>query len=752
MTPSRPILSIVFFAASSVSIFAQESKPAASYPFQSPSLNIEKRIDNALSLMTLDEKINSLDTSGAIAPRLGIPGTPIGEALSGIALGGPIASLVSAIPGAPPGSEMLPTPTTQFPQGVGLARTWDTPLMHEAGKVIGSEARYIYENKLNAKVALVLLTPNADLARDPRWGRDQESYGEDAFFNGAMAVPFIRGIQGDDPNHWQAASLVKHFLANSNENNRYGSSSDFDTRLLREYYSVPFRQAFVEGGARSFMASYNAWNHVPMTVNPILKQLAMKEWGVDGIISTDAGSLGNLVQYHKTEPDLEHAVAAAMKAGIGMFLTIGEQWKPAVKAALTDHLITERDLDDSLRGSLRVEIRLGLLDPPSADSYVALKGAPNPVESAEHRAIALKVARESVVLLKNEKNILPLDRTHVKSIAVIGALANKVWPDFYGGQPPYAVTALDAIRKQVGTAAQVTYTADNADGAAAKAAAAADIAIVVAGNNPTCARDAKQELASLMSSVAPAAACPILGEGMESSDRQSLTLADEAMIKDVYAANPRTVVVLVASAPFTIVWTQDHVPAIVHTSHNGQEEGTSIADVLFGSYNPAGRLVQTWVRSIDQLPPMLDYNLRHGRTYMYMKDKPLYPFGYGLSYTSFKYSNLRLDKEKLQEGGEVVVKVDVTNTGARDGDEVVQLYVRHLGSHVERPIRELKGFERIAIAHGATQTVTIPIKASELAYWDEAANQWHLEAEQVEIGVGGSSAEVELTRTVQISQ
>ena len=727
---------------------AQSAAPA--YPFRDPSLDLEKRVDNVLSLMTVEEKIGSLDTSGVVVPRLGIAGTPIGEGLSGVVLGGPIYSMLSVIPGPTHGQASPVTPTTQFPQAVGLARTWDKALIHRAGAVIGSEARYIHENNLNAKSFLVVLTPNADLARDPRWGRDQESYGEDAYFNGAMAAPFIRGIQGDDAKYWQAASLVKHFLANSNENNRYGSSSDFDARLLHEYYSVPFRQAFQEGGARSFMASYNAWNHVPMTVNPILKELAVKEWDVDGIISTDAGSLQNLVMAHKAYSDLEHATAAAMKAGFGMFLTIGEDWKSAVKSALADHLITEKDLDDSLRGSLRVAFRLGLLDSADKVPFSKLKGQPNPVDSAEHKAVALQVARESVVLLKNEEALLPLNKMKIHSVAVVGPLANTVLPDFYGGQPPYTVTVLDAIRKTVGPNVAVITNQDKTVEGDAAAAKKADVAVVVVGNNPTCGRTPQELLGSLMSSIAPKASCAIAGEGMESSDRTSLTLAQEDLVKAVYAANKQTVVVLVASAPFAIDWTEEHVPAIVHTSHNGQDEGTSIADVLFGEYNPAGRLVQTWVKSEDQLPPMTDYNIRHGRTYMYMKSKPLYPFGYGLSYTTFKYGPVQCDAETLAKDGSVACTVDVTNTGARDGDEVVQMYVRHLGSKVERPIKELKGFERVSIPHGQTRTVRFNLRAKDLAYWDEAGNRWIVETEPVEIEVGGSSADVRTMKTVRV--
>ncbi|MGO9009131.1 MAG: glycoside hydrolase family 3 C-terminal domain-containing protein [Bryobacteraceae bacterium] len=732
---------IILFLAFSAPALAQYQ-----YPFQDPAIDTEKRIDNVLSLMTLDEKISSLGTSGVMVPRLGIRGTAIGEALSGVVLGGPMQKLIEAFPGVPESAKTLPTPTTQFPQGVGLARTWDPDLVRQAGAVIGSEARYIFENGENAHAFLVLLTPNADLARDPRWGRTQESYGEDPFFNGTMAAALIRGIQGDNPKYWQAASLLKHFLANSNEHGRYGSSSDFDVRLLREYYSVPFRMGFVDGGARAYMASYNAWNHVPMTVNPILENITVKEWGVDGIICTDAGSLGNLVSQHKAYPNLKEAAAASIKAGINMFLTIFEDYKTAVKAALADHLITEADLDTVLRGSVRTALRLGLLDPPSMVPYSKLKGAPNPVNSPQHNAIALEVARESVVLLKNTQNLLPLDRHAIKTVAVIGPRAGQVLPDFYGGVPPYAVTPLAAIRAKVGSGVEVRHVVDNTGGAAVKAAQSADVAIVVVGNHPTCGRTPQQLLQGLMLT----SGCAIPSEGMEGSDRQSLTLEQEDLVKEVYQANPKTVVVLIASAPYAIDWTQQNVPAIIHMSHNSQEEGTAIADVLFGDYDPAGRLVETWPKSLDQLPPMMDYDIRHGRTYMYAKQEPLYPFGFGLSYTTFRYANLRTSSRRLKAGGAITVSVDVTNTGARDGDEVVEFYVRHLGSKVDRPARELKGFGRVNIPQGQTRTVSVPLKAESLAYWDEAGNKFVVEPEPVEILAGASSADIRLRKTITV--
>ena len=739
MTARKTLLQVALCA--SVTLCAQSR-----YPFQDPKLDIEKRIDNVLSLMTVEEKIDGFNRTGVVVPRLGIRGPQVGEALSGVALAGPMHAMVEALPNAPASRRTPETLTTQFPQGVGLARTWDKALMRKAGGVIGLEARYIWENRQNPGAFLVLFTPNADLARDPRWGRIQESYGEDPFLAGTLASSFIRGLQGNDPKYWQAASLLKHFLANSNEASRYSTSSDFDTRLMREYYSTPFRIGFEGGGAKSFMASYNAWNKTPMTVHPMLKNVTAKEWKVDGILSTDAGSLGNLVNQHKTEPDLKHAAADAIKAGINLMLVIQEDFHQAIKDALTDHLLTEADLDAALRGSLRTSFRLGLLDPPTSVPFSKLRNAPDPVNSAEHNSIALQVARESVVLLKNDRDMLPLEAASVKSIAVVGPRANDILPDFYNGVPPYKVTVLDAIRSKVPLGVPVTYVPDNQDGAAATAARNAEYAVVVVGNHPTCGRTPRQLLDGLINN----GACPNPSEGMEGADRTSLTLDQEDLIRQVYAVNRRTIVVLVSSGPYAITWTQQNVPAILHTSHGGQEQGTSVADVLFGDFNPSGRLVHTWVRSLDQLPPMMDYNIRHGRTYMYFKGDPLYPFGFGLSYTTFKYSHLRVSASTLHRDGEVKVSVNVANVGERDGAEVVQFYARYLNSKVERPLRELRGYERVDIPKGQIRTVSVTLRPTDFTYWDEAQNKWVLEPCEVQILAGGSSADLKLERSINV--
>jgi beta-glucosidase len=408
-----------------------------------------------------------------------------------------------------------------------------------------------------------------------------------------------------------------------------------------------------------------------------------------------------------------------------------------VTGAIDKKLVNLAEIDENLRGVYRVMIRLGLLDPPAMVPYTEIKGTKPAWDNAEHKAMARKVTQESIVLLKNSDHLLPLDKSKLKSVAVIGPYADIVALDWYSGTPPYAVSALDGIKAKLGSGVQVSFAHDNTDGAAVKIASAADVAIVVVGNHPTC--------------NAGWAKCPLPSDGKEAIDRQSITLEQEEIVKQVYAVNPKTVVVLISSFPFAIQWSQDNVPAIVHMAHNSQEEGNALADALFGDYNPGGRLVTTWPMSLDQLPAMMDYDIRHGLTYMYFKEKPLYPFGYGLSYTSFEYSNLKVSSDRIGRDGEIIVSVDVRNTGKRAGDEVVQMYVAHLNSKVERPREELKGFRRIALAPGETKTVRLPLKASALAYWNVAKGSFEIEPDQVGVMMGSSPADIKLKKTVSVT-
>jgi beta-glucosidase len=704
------------------------------YPFQDPSLPVETRINNILSLMTVEEKINALSTDPSV-PRLGIVGSSHIEGLHGAALGGP---------GGWGGRGLQPVPTTQFPQSAGLGETWDPDLLRKAAAVEGYEARYLFNTDAESfidrrgnkhrRVGIVIRAPNTDLARDPRWGRSEESYGEDPFLTGTMAAAFAKGLQGDDPKYWLTASLMKHFLANSNEDGRDGSSSNLDERLLREYYSVPFRMGVMDGGSRAYMASYNAYNGIPMTVQPILRDITMREWGLDGIICTDAGALTNMVTKHKYFPDIDEAAAGAIHAGINQFL---DNYRGGVTAALDKKLVNLSEIDENLRGIYRVMIRLGLLDPPSIVTYNNIKGSGPAWDNEGHKALARKVTQESIVLLKNANQFLPLNKAALKSVAVIGPYADQVALDWYSGTPPYAISAFDGIKNKLGTQVQVSFAHDNTNAEAVQIARSADVAIVVVGNHPTC--------------NAGWAKCPLPSDGKEAIDRQSITLEQEDLVKQVYAVNPRTVVVLIASFPFAIRWTNDNIPAILHMTHNSQEAGNALADALFGDYNPGGRLIVTWPQSLDQLPPMMDYDIRHGRTYMYFKGKPLYPFGYGLSYTSFEYSKLKTSAGQIGPGGEIDISFDVHNTGTRVGDEVVQLYVKHVASKVDRPIEELKGFKRITLKPNEIQTVHLALAASALAYWDVSKGSFQVEPDQVNLLIGSSSADIRLQKTIGVT-
>ena len=702
------------------------------YPFQNPNLPAETRINNILSLMTLEEKVAALSTDPSV-PRLGIRGSSHIEGLHGVALGGP---------GGWGGKGLEPLPTTQFPQSVGLGETWDPELLRQAAAIEAYEARYVFQSDTATteweghkfrRVGIVVRAPNSDLARDPRWGRSEESYGEDPFLTGTMAAAFARGLQGDDPKYWMTASLLKHFLANSNENGRGGSSSNFDQRQLREYYSVPFRMGIVDGGARAYMTAYNAYNAIPMAAQPMLRELTMAEWGFDGIICTDAGALTNMVTEHKYFSDPDVAAAGALHAGINQFL---DRYRDSVNAALSKKLVNEAELDDNLRGVYRVMIHLGLLDPPEMVPYSSIHGTEPVWDNPKHKQMARRITQESIVLLKNDSGFLPIDKSKLKSVAVVGPYADQVALDWYSGTPPYAVSPLAGIQAALGKKVRVDFVRNNDGDAAVKAARAADVVIAVVGNHPTCnARWAK---------------CPLPSDGKEAIDRTSITLEQEELVKQVYAANPHTVVALIASFPFSVAWTQEHVPAILHMAHNSQEEGNALADALFGAYNPAGRLVVTWPLSLDDLPPIMDYDLTHGRTYLYFKKKPLYPFGYGLSYTAFAYSNLRISSPEIRPGGKVSVSLDVRNTGSRAGDEVVQLYVKHVGSTVIRPLRELKGFQRVPLLPGESKTVVVPLEAKALEYWDDSTGSFQLEKDAVEIEVGSSSADLKLQETIPV--
>ena len=710
------------------------------YPFQNPGLPDDERIDNLLSLMTLEEKIATF--SGAGVPRLGVPNPGSSEAIHGLVRGGStdLESFVrnSQLDKVKPAQQrMRPTlvNSTAFPQGYGLGETWDKEILKMVGEVMSVEARY--HSWKTGRNCLVLWAPNADLARDPRWGRTEEAFGEDPYLVAKLAVEEIKGMQGDDPKYWRTATVMKHFLANSNEDGRTYTSSDFDEALFRDYYSYGFWKGVVDGGSRSLMTAYNKYNGIPCSTNDFIHEILIGEWGMDGQILNDGSALSLLVSDHKWAADKKEAVAMTVEAGISRIL---DRFADEMMAAVKEGLLSEETVDRNTRFNLRTILRLGLMDSSDANPYKDMGFTDvAPWETDDHKAKALLAAQKSVVLLKNEGNLLPLDKNKVKKIAVFGNRAESVLKDWYGALPSYTVTALQGIRNAVeGTDVEVRYQQWDSDGEAQKLAQWADVAIVCVGNHPMTSPDWKNEKIQ-----APWGEGNVAGDGREAVDRRSLELETEDLIKVVWKANPNTVVALISSFPYAIDWTQDHVPAVLHMAQSGQELGTALADVIFGDYNPAGRTTQTWVRDILELPNMLDYDIRNGRTYMYYEGEPLYPFGHGLSYTTFGYSGL-----KVRRSGEAVkVSFDLRNTGSRDGEEVVQVYVTSPGDDAAK---RLRGFERIAVPSGKTVMVEIDIPVDDLKLWDTGAHAFSLPEGKHVFRIGASSADIRLETTLKL--
>lgn len=713
------------------------AEPVPDFPFRDRELPMEERISDLIGRMTVEEKIDCLAMQAAV-PRLGVVGSRHIEGYHGVAQGGPSNW-----------GKRNPTPTTQFPQAYGLGATWDPDLIRRVAAHEAFEARFLVQSPAYHRAGLIVRAPNADLARDPRWGRTEEVFGEDPFHVGTMATAFVRGLQGDDPRLWRTAALLKHFLANSNEDGREYSSSNFDDRLWREYYARPFEMAVRDGGANALMAAYNAVNGVPAHVHPMLREIVMGEWGVDGILCTDGGGLNLLVTQHKAFPDHATAAAACLKAGINHFL---DRHKEPVTQALQRGLISESDLDAALRGSFRISIRLGLLDPADRvpDSAIGAAGSPEPWDQPETRAFVREVTRKSIVLLKNTGGLLPLDRTSVKSIAVVGPLANVTHLDWYSGTPPYTIPPRDGIDRVAnppgpggfpapGAHRVMTRWVGDMSTTALELARTSEVAIVCVGNHPES--NAGWEIVTSPT------------EGKEAVDRREITLpaGQEEFVRRVCAANPRTIVVLITNFPVALPWAAEHAPAILHLTHASQEQGTALADVIFGEHNPGGRLAQTWPRSLEQLPPMMDYDIRHGRTYQYFTGEPQWHFGYGLSYTAFSWANLRTSAGRLGLDGVLRVQVDVSNIGTRAGDEVVQLYAAFPGSPVPRPQRQLCGFRRITLQPGETKTVAIDVRGRDLAAWDPAKRGWTLPRGTIELTAARSAApgDMQLTSAVQ---
>ena len=700
--------------------------------YLNPDCAVSERVADLLQRLTLEEKVGQMENATRPIQRLGIAGYDWwSESIHGVGRAGR---------------------ATVFPAAIGLAATWDVPLMTRVGTVISTEARAKHQEAPTARYhGLTYWAPSVDLARDPRWGRIEETYGEDPCLVTQMGLAMVKALQGDDPQHLKIAATLKHFAVHSQETDRHWKLFDVSERTLHEYYLAPFRACFTEGRAASVMSAYNGFNGVPCTANRwLLTDLLRGEWGFDGAVVTDWGAPRNLRTQFKWAPTDEDAVALALRAGVDVLC----QYDSCESAGLYDNILTavrlgrmtESQLDIALRRSLKVRFQLGLFDPPDSGLYGQI--SPAWLGLPDHVMLARQASRESIVLLKNDpwpgRNnpapLLPLDRRQLESIAVIGSHANRLFLGAYSGDPAAPVlTTYQGITNHVSDTLivrSVPWTEiddpkkKNAPldeqkrnlAAAVKAASISDLAVVVLGLNSR-----------------------IESEGR---DRANLDLPKDQQdfVEKVVAANPATIVVLINGGPLAVQWLHQHVPAILEAWYPGEQGGNAIADVLFGDYNPAGRLPITFYSSLLQLPPLDDYEINVGRTYLYLPDPPLYSFGHGLSYTHFVYQNLRVN----QQGDDIIATVDVTNTGDRDGEEVVQLYVQTTVPGLLMPNQQLRAFQRVPIPHGATRPVRLSFQRRNLAYWDEFRHGFVIAPGTYEFRVGASSADIRLRESIRI--
>jgi len=826
--------------------------------YKDENASLHERIMDLLSRLTVEEKISLLRATSPGIPRLDIPKYYHGnEALHGV---------------------VRPGRFTVFPQAIGLAATWNPELQKQVATVISDEARARWneldqgrEQKSQFSDLLTFWSPTVNMARDPRWGRTPETYGEDPYLSGIMGAAFVQGLQGDDSHYLKIVSTPKHFAANNEEHNRFVCDPQISEKQLREYYLPAFEACVKEGKSASIMSAYNALNNVPCTLNAwLLTKVLRHDWGFKGYVVSDCGGPSLLVNAHKYVKTKEAAATLSIKAGLD--LECGDDvYDEPLLSAYRQYMVTNADIDSAAYHVLRARMQLGLFDSGEKNPYTKI--SPAVIGSKEHQSVALNAARECIVLLKNQKKMLPLNAKRTKSIAVVGINAGNSEFGDYSGLPVVApISVLQGIKDRVGNNVKVVYAPwksavdgmeliqgvsfpeglkaeyfDNANlqgspkvrkeewinfepanqapdpflpksplsirwtgklrptvtgkytlsfisddgcrlsidskvliGAWPGHSVRTDTASIYleAGKDYQLKAEyydnrdyAIAKLQWRVPQVGKTTRLDLYGEAgkavrecetvvavlginksieREGQDRTDIQLPSDQQefLQEIYKVNPNVVVVLVAGGSLAVNWMDEHIPAIINAWYPGESGGKAVAEVLFGDYNPGGRLPLTYYRGLDQLPPFDDYDITKGRTYKYFKGNVLYPFGYGLSYTSFKYSNLQ-----VVDGEETVnVSFQLKNTGKYMGDEVPQVYVKLPGRDEVMPLKELKGFERVSLKSAESRMVTIKLRKDLLRYWDESKGKFVYPSGDYTIMVGASSADTRLQKVVPVLQ
>ncbi len=628
---------------------------------------------------------------------------------------------------------------TSYPQAIGLASTWDPALLEKIFSATALEVR--------TRGVQECLMPVIDLARDPRWGRTEETYGEDPFLVSRMGVAAVKGLQGEgksiDGDH--VLATLKHFAVHSQpEGGTNVGPAPYAERTIRESFFIPFEVAIQEANARTVMPSYNELDGIPNHSNVwLLRDVLRKEWGFDGLVVSDYFAIDEMISRHHIASNCAEAAKYAILAGVDIELPFGQCYTE-LPALVKSGQVPEALIDQAVGRMLRAKFELGLFDHP----YVEPKRAAEVSNTKADQQLALQAARETITLLKNQNNLLPLDAGKYKRIAVIGPNAADVHLGGYSGEPGRGVSILQGIKDKVGGKSEVLYaegcriTESKPDWSADKVVPSdpkldekriadavavmqkADVGIVVVGENEQTVREAWAE--------------------NHLGDRDDLNLLgrQDELVSRLLATGKPVVVVLIHGRPNSINYIAANAPAILDGWYLGQEGGTALADVLFGDYNPAGRLPITVPRSVGQLPDYYYSKPTAKRGYLFADKSPLFPFGFGLSYTTFRYANVTVSPASIAASGSVTVQVDVTNTGKRAGDEVVQLYVRDEVSSVTRPVKELRGFERISLQAGETRKVTFTLGPAALQFYNREMKRV-VEPGKFTVMVGPNSADLQ---------
>ena len=690
--------------------------------FLDPSKPLEERVEDLVSKMTLEEKISQLLNDAISIERLEIPKYNWwSEGLHGVGFSG-IA--------------------TVFPQAIGLAASFDLSLMMRVATAISDEGRAkhheaVRNNQRKIYQGLTFWSPNINIFRDPRWGRGQETYGEDPFLTSRMGVTFIKGLQGDHPKYLKLVATPKHYVAYSGlETERHEFDAKVSKKDLWETYLPAFEASIVEGKAEAIMGAYNRVNGEPCCAsNFLLNEILREKWEFKGHVVSDCGAIRDIYQDHKVVETGAEAAAMAINAGCDLFCSIGIYTKKNkrirwdwIRNAVETNLLKEEVIDNALQRLFRARFLLGMFDPPELVPYTSIPYEVN--DSEGHRKLALIAAKKTIVLLKNEGNLLPLEKD-MKKIAVIGPTADNkdVLLGNYNGTPSRYMTILEGIRSTVSEQTEIKFSngcplkekSTEEFNDALNLAQDAEIVILVLGISPRLEGEEGQSIESDLG-----------------GDRIDIGLpgSQNELLKAIYELGKPIVLVLTGGSALSFNFAKEKIQSILYAWYPGEEGGKAIAEVIFGDYNPAGRLPVTFYKSVDQLPEFRDYSMK-GRTYRYFEGEPLYPFGYGLSYTDFKYSSLKFSSDEINIGETIKVSVDVENVGEREGEEVVQLYISHPSQSFQVPRRELKGFIRLNLDRHEKKTVEFELnkKAYSIVNMD---GERIIQPGEITISIGGS--------------